>query len=237
MAMDAIHLLGVKPREVKQALGGDLIKVVRGSRKAYNAYQAKLRRGEIKESDSEEEATAEPRKMWTCEERACGGSGRPRQHFYRKVKTSENESQTDPIDLTHYFDTQEILQQNNLTILTCVPRDIQEGVMEQVGSNGSNISIIHRGSSTSTASQINMERRAPKRSKFTKFFINVRDFLKSMVAADPLLPAEDWTDDEDHSDEEKEAERDPEWLETPSPEGSRDDMQAGYEREQLENPP
>jgi hypothetical protein len=103
MSMDAIHLMGVKPPEIKRALGGDLIKVVRGSRKAYNAYQLKLRRGEIKESsESEDEKETEPRQMWTCEEGACGG--RPQHdhthhHHHKSLTTSE--AQTDPIDLTH----------------------------------------------------------------------------------------------------------------------------------------
>jgi hypothetical protein len=242
MAMDAIHLMGVKPPELKRALGGDLVRVVRGSRKAYNAYQAKLRRGEIQESsESEDDKEPDAGQMWTCEERACGG--RPahapthhhqHQQHQQQQNLSTTQTQTDPIDLTHYFDTDEILKLNNLTILTCVPRDIQEGLMTHVPTNGTNLTIIHRGSSTSTASQINMERRAPNRAKLLKFFVNVWGFLKGLAAAGPLLPPEDWSDDDFSSGD---SELDPEWMETPSPEGSRDDMQAGYELEQRQNPP
>jgi len=34
--MDAIDLMAIKPWQIKKALGTDCIKIVRGSRKAYN---------------------------------------------------------------------------------------------------------------------------------------------------------------------------------------------------------
>ncbi len=80
-----------------------------------------------------------------------------------------------------------------------------------------------------------MERTPQKRSKFVKFFVNAWGFMKSIADRGPLLPAEDWSDDDFSSGDESEL--DQEWMETPSPEGSRDDMQAGYELEQRENPP
>jgi hypothetical protein len=100
MAMNAVHLLGVKPKEVKAALGPNLVGSVQGSRATYDSFHRRLRRGEIKESDFEEDPTPPPaRRLINCSEIGCGGGKKPK--YAEGV--SHSGTQTTDTDLTHYY--------------------------------------------------------------------------------------------------------------------------------------
>ncbi len=89
--------MAVKPAEMRAAMGDDLVRVVRGTRANYNAYQRRVRRGEIKELDPE--GDAEVRELVPCPDLPCGGKKKPQ---FRKEQ-AHSYSQTTDNDLTHYY--------------------------------------------------------------------------------------------------------------------------------------
>jgi hypothetical protein len=101
--MNAVHLMGVKPKEVRQSLAPNLVGVIQGNRATYNAFHRRHRRGEIKESDSEEEPNPpSAQQLIHCSEVGCGGGGGGKKPTYREG-VAHSEAQTTPIDLTHYY--------------------------------------------------------------------------------------------------------------------------------------
>ncbi len=242
MSMNQVDLMGVKEPEIKRAIGPDFIKVVRGSRETFNAFHRKKRRGLIKDSSSEDEAPTKEYPFWRCSGAACGGSD-PKPKFHRK-NVRESEAQTADIDLTHYYDTAEILAQSNLVILTGHARDIQDGISRRPRTNGGgSLQIIHRGSETSTGSQVNFRRpeegpKLTRKEKAVKLLRNVQSFFRSLVSAPPLLPAETSSDEEADMTQHDLGEIDDDsWLRPSPPETSQDDMLAANQRYDLEHPP
>jgi hypothetical protein len=238
--------MGVKEPEIKKAIGPDFIKVIRGTREGFNAFHRKKRRGLIKDSSSEDEAPTKEFPFWRCSGVACGGSD-PKPN-YTKVNQTVSEAQTADIDLTHYYDTEEVLAQNNLVILTGRARDIQDGVIRRPRtSSGGSLEIIHRGSATSTGSQTNLRRpgggpKLTRKEKVVKFFrdrmASVRGFFRDLVSTPPLLPAETSSDESaDMTQHDLGEIDDHEWLRPSPPESSQDDMLAANERYDLEHPP
>jgi hypothetical protein len=246
MSMNQIHLMGVKEPEIKKAIGPDFIKVIKGTREGFNAFHQKKRRGLIKDSSSEDEAPTKEFPFWRCSGVACGGFD-PKPN-YKKLKQTVSVAQTADIDLTHYYDTAEILAQNNLVILTGRARDIQDGVVRRPRTNsGGSLEIIHRGSATSTGSQTNLRRpgggpKLSRKGKVAKYFrdciASYRGFFSGIVSDPSLLAVETSSDESaDMTQHDLGEIDDHEWLRPSPPESNQDDMLAANERYDLEHPP
>ena len=150
---------------------------------------------------------------------------------------STMECQTDEIDMGYYFDTEEELKRQNVTVLTTRARDIQDGVVRQ-SSKDSNLSVSQSGSSTSIGSQTSKK----PESQCCGPFRNLVNKVKLLFTGPPgssrvhHQPATD-SEDESSTSDVGLRERDHEWLEFTSSELSRDDPQAAKERILQENPP
>jgi len=175
---------------------------------------------------------------------ACGGKRRQKPRDPKVMTT--NECQTDPTDFGFYFDTEEELQRQNVTVLTGRPRDIQEGIVRRESQN-SVLSIVQQGSSTSIGSQVVVPKPKPEArgiqligerihefvSKLKDLFLGRLDTMRIFVEKSSSESEEDETG----SSEDGREERDHEWLESTSSEESRDNTEIARKQLLLENPP